>query len=320
MTISLIIPTFNRYESLIKTLNSLSKCAMKPDEIIISDQNDKELFNKVDLLIQEIKTAINFQNIIWKHVYCKEIGITISRNVALEEATGDVVVFSDDDVLFPKDFFSNVHEKLKNPSVAMIGGMNFKKFPTHKSNIIKLLLLFLMGLNGSLTKKGSVSTGLFGRYPNDFNGIIQTQWAMGYCMIFRRDLLKKSNLLFDTRLTRYGYGEDLELTYMFYKWCKRHGFKCILSSDIGVYHLVSSENRQSREDAYIRVFVNRQHINYVLHGNSLIHLALLSYSNFWYRVIFAHIDGDKTVYRSYRRFLKHKSRIKKGLLDDSCYE
>lgn len=307
MTIALIIPTYKRFDCLKETLNSLALCNTLPDEVIISDQNDHALFYRIENEINRLKNSGLFPNTIWKHLYCEEIGTTASRNKGLEQAKGDIVVFTDDDVIFPKTFFENVHSIMANKKIAMIGGVDYKEFSCKKSNIFKDIFLFFAALKGSIFLKGSVSLGLFGHYPDKFQNMIPTQWAMGYCMIFRRDLLIRSNLLFDTTFKRYGYGEDLELTYLFYKWCKKRHFLTCLSPSIGVYHMVSKENRLNTEQSFFKVFLNRQHINFVIHGGSIIFRFFIFYSNCWYRlinVLHGHGPEIKRAYRAFRPLIK----------------
>lgn len=315
MTISLIIPTYKRFDCLLDTLNSLMGCEIVPDEVIISDQNDAILFQRIDENIDRYRSCSKGSSIVWKHIYCKEIGSSVSRNVGLKTASGDIVVFTDDDVHYPKDFFRSVLSLMKNDKVAMIGGVDYNSFPTPQRNILKRIFLTLTGLNGSVRKRGSVSFGVFGKYPSTFEKAIQTEWAMGYCMVFRRQLLLRSDLRFDEKLTKYGYGEDLELTHLFYLWCKKNGFKCLLSPDLGVFHMVSSENRPARELSFLKIFINRRYINSVFHGNSLLHRLGLGYSNLWY-VFFNLISGSgKDVVSAYRNYMRH-CKQSRSLRDD----
>lgn len=313
MTISLIIPTYRRFDCLADTLNSLAKCDTLPDEIIISDQNIGDLFDQINEQISKLKAIKNLSKIRWKHIYCDKIGISVARNVGLDNASGEIVVFTDDDVLFPKDFFKNVMRCMDNKKIAMVGGVDYKTFPNSKPNIIKRLALTATGLNGTIRTRGSVSFGIFGKYPANFEIAIPTEWAMGYCMVFRKALLKEANLRFDEKLTKYSYGEDLELTHLFYRWCRTNDFLCILSPDIGVQHMVSKENRQMKEQAFFQVFVNRQYINSIFHGCSIVSRFLLFYSNIFY--VFSntlHGDGHE-VRKAFKRFLPLRKALNFGI-------
>lgn len=303
MTISLIIPTYRRFDCLVETLNSLMECEKLPDEVIISDQNEPELFGKIDNEIRHHISNVRGSSIVWKHVYCDKVGTTGSRNFALKKAAGDIIIFTDDDVRYRKDFFENVLSSMTDDNVSMMGGVDYNLFPQPKPTLFKRLFMTLMGLNGTLRNKGSVSFGLFGKYPSNFDKPIPTEWAMGYCMIFRRQHLSMSGLCFDERLTRYGYGEDLEMTHLYYRWCKKHGLSCLLSPSVGVYHMVTSENRLNLEFSYLKVFVNRRYINSVFYGHSLFHKLLLWYSNLSYRVVNIVCGHGKEVSDAYRRYI-----------------
>lgn len=307
MTISLIIPTYNRFDCLSNTLESLIKCSVLPNEVIISDQNEPELFGRIEKEIAKCKAKVSEVPIVWKHVYCKKIGSSVSRNKGLNAATGDILVFTDDDVLYPEHFFKNVLSVMTDERIAMIGGVNYKFFPSKRINLLKRMVLTMAGLNGTVRNKGSVSFGVFGNYPSSFDKAIPTEWAMGYCMVFRKEPFRKSGLHFDEKLTKYAYGEDLELTYLFYRWCRKNGFRCILTPDVGVYHMASNENRLNRELSYLKVFVNRKYINNVFHGNSVLHKALLAYSNWCYILLNAKAGFKKEVCCAYKLYKKRDS-------------
>lgn len=322
ITISLIIPTFNRFDCLINALSSLMECDVLPNEVIISDQNEPDLFNRIDDEINKCKSTLRGSSIAWKHIFCKSVGITASRNAGLREATSDVIVFTDDDVLYPKSFFSNVVDAFKDERVGMMGGVNLKEFPKDNYSFAIRAFLSFLGLYSWIRKRGAVSFGLFGSYPRNFTNQVPTEWAMGYCMIFRRSHLLDSKLQFDEKLSRYAFNEDLELTYLFSKWAAKRNIKCYLRSDIGVFHMVSKENRENKELAYLRAFINRQYINYVLYKNSLWRRFLLGWSNFWFKAlrIIQNKDDKGPIRAAYKRFLRVKPQLNKGLIDESFYD
>ncbi|MEL7590332.1 MAG: glycosyltransferase family A protein [Anaerolineaceae bacterium] len=87
--ISVVLPTFNRYDYLPGCLESLRSQSKKPDEIIVVDQN------KMEDRRPDIYKNFNDLNItvIWQN----ETGQCKARNAAIVEATGEYLFFADDD-------------------------------------------------------------------------------------------------------------------------------------------------------------------------------------------------------------------------------
>lgn len=105
MRFSLIVATLGRTQELRKFLNSLKKQIYQNFEVIIVDQNND---NRLIPIISEF----SFLDII--HVKSKK-GLSLSRNIGLKSATGDIIAFPDDDCWYldtntlirVKDIFSN---------------------------------------------------------------------------------------------------------------------------------------------------------------------------------------------------------------------
>ncbi len=91
MKVSVIIPTHNRIEKLYRAYQSVCKQTRKPEEIIIIDDGSQPPVNLEDknLFCAGIKTLIN------RNEY--SLGACQARNLGAETATGDVLMFLDDD-------------------------------------------------------------------------------------------------------------------------------------------------------------------------------------------------------------------------------
>ena len=86
--VSLIIPTYNRQKISLQTLQYLKQQSISGFEVILVDQtasNDNDLQN--------------FKNDVFKYKYLKitETGLPNARNVGVENAKGNILVFIDDD-------------------------------------------------------------------------------------------------------------------------------------------------------------------------------------------------------------------------------
>ncbi len=85
MNISLIIPTYNRKELLIRAIKSALNQAYKPFEIIVVDDGSKD----------ETKEAL--KNYPVKYIYQTNQGVSAARNRGIKESRGEWVAFLDSD-------------------------------------------------------------------------------------------------------------------------------------------------------------------------------------------------------------------------------
>lgn len=87
---SVIIPSRNRGELLLETVESVLAGDAVPDEIIVVDQSDKPNFALERLSRSSNRTI--------RYVWHPEPGVSRARNRGIREARNDVLVFVDDDV------------------------------------------------------------------------------------------------------------------------------------------------------------------------------------------------------------------------------
>lgn len=99
--ISLIVATYGRYQEVDKFLDSISRQEydLKKIEVIIADQNDN-----IDLapVVEKYKDRYTIN-----HIRVSEKGLSKSKNLGIEAASGAIVSFPDDDCCFYPDTVSN---------------------------------------------------------------------------------------------------------------------------------------------------------------------------------------------------------------------
>ena len=96
-SISIIIASRNRKNYLINLLHDINKQTFNIKEVLISDQSDK--FDKIDSEKYHFN-LIHFRNM--------SIGPCISRNDAVDKATGELFVFLDDDARIDVNFIEEI--------------------------------------------------------------------------------------------------------------------------------------------------------------------------------------------------------------------
>lgn len=120
MDISVIICTYNRSDSLRRTLEHISKMNV-PDrlklELLLVDNNSKDDTREV------VENFIENSWLNCRYIYEKKQGLSHARNSGISEAKGEIIVFTDDDVIVDKNWICMIHEAFNNNNdVACIGG------------------------------------------------------------------------------------------------------------------------------------------------------------------------------------------------------
>lgn len=126
MKVSIIIPTFNRSQSLLRTLRSF---AMQENlnnqfEIIVSDNNSTDNTKRIVL---DFKARI--KNIKIKYHFEREQGVHYARNSAAKVSKGRILYFTDDDMeAHPKLLSEMINFFNENPNLAIATGIVLPKF------------------------------------------------------------------------------------------------------------------------------------------------------------------------------------------------
>ncbi|MGA9109397.1 MAG: glycosyltransferase [Smithella sp.] len=120
MKFSVVICTFNRAESLRRTLKSLREVVIPNHlscEFIIVDNNSND---DTRLVVEEIEKHFELKI---KYVFEDKQGISYARNRGIKEARGEIIAFTDDDVIVDKYWIQNIDKAFKeHDDVACIGG------------------------------------------------------------------------------------------------------------------------------------------------------------------------------------------------------
>ncbi len=104
--ISVIICTYNRAESLKETLDALAKLtAPSPGfEVIVVNNNSSDATPEV------VKAAAEGASFPVKYVFEPKQGLSHARNSGIEEARGEFLVFTDDDIIPEKQWLSSIRD------------------------------------------------------------------------------------------------------------------------------------------------------------------------------------------------------------------
>lgn len=242
MKLSVVIATYRRASSLGRTLATIAAQRRLPDEVIVVDQSPAEEKVAVEAVIRTAGQAGLAVRLIWSEVPSS----TRARNLGLDSATGDWVVFSDDDVDWPPsvtgDFIAKVGAA---PELAMLAARD--KRASSQPRPAWRRVLSAMFLTNTLfpLRHGKVLACMQARYPQPIVDDMETEWATGYWFAVDRRFVAERRLRFDEKMSRYAQAEDMLFTHQVYQAAKLTGRRCVVSESIAVDHLVSQEWREA---------------------------------------------------------------------------
>jgi GT2 family glycosyltransferase len=107
---SVVIPTFGRAATLASALESLAACTPPPDDVIVVDGAEDD---QVRGLVEGLQSRSGIAG----RYLTSGRSSTRQRNVGLAEASSEVVVFADDDVVFDPTLFGVLARAYDDPAV-----------------------------------------------------------------------------------------------------------------------------------------------------------------------------------------------------------
>lgn len=205
LTSSVIICTRNRINDLCNTLDSLSKQSCQPDQLVIVDSSDEPVkSNQLFTMCWDQETFPQTDLI-----YCvTKPGLTYQRNRGIEQATGEIIYFFDDDVLLEPDYLAVMQDTFYN-NPAYAGGMgsitNMPQKDVGFWRVLKHIFLLHRDYSHGFFTASGMPTHAYGL--KTFKNVCVLG---GCCMAFRASVLKKHG--FDENLSGYAYMEDCDIS------------------------------------------------------------------------------------------------------------
>ncbi|RVT94938.1 glycosyltransferase [Sphingomonas crocodyli] len=112
LTVSIVIATANRAVSLDRTLHSLRQLRYEWFEVVLVDGSPDD----------DTKQVADRHKHFVRYYRCPELNISMSRNIGIAHARGDIVAFIDDDAIPEPDWLDRLLTGYEDPSVAQVGG------------------------------------------------------------------------------------------------------------------------------------------------------------------------------------------------------
>ena len=159
---------------------------------------------------QSLKTSLSNQT--YKSDEVIEVigsALTVQRNEGIKKATGDIILFLDDDITIKHHLFLfhfiNTFYRYPN-AVAVTGNV---KVSMYKTNLLFAFLYEIYARIFRLLYRGKgryFLSGFSENYHPEINTIIRGEMLYGCCMAFRKEIFNEFH--FDESIENYMYGED----------------------------------------------------------------------------------------------------------------
>lgn len=301
MTISAIIPTCNRYKSLMRTLTSLSKQQALPNEVIIIDAST------ISADEYEFKTKFPTLHITYLHT---NPSVCAQRNIGIQKAKGSHIFLCDDDLEFPDEYILKIKNFiLKVQNAHVVSGLILEKNEKNEwsymypvKSIAQLCWRFIFQQSIWYTLK-DMHTNYFNKYIHQFISDFYSKRKNTYTLagwplvtdfnppVFKTafyglgaSIIDKEWLVispFDETLDKNGMGDNYGIALHFPNFPAIH-----VLTDTHVYHHKINTNRLSASEAYYKRvlalnyfitnakrfnFVNKAFLIWSLFGNMLVH-------------------------------------------------
>lgn len=252
-SISVVIPTMERPIALERTIRNMLKSSVVPKQIIVIDQSLRQENRKANIELKKIFPS----EIEFIYEYQTVPSLTSARNRGLALATEEIVVYSDDDIDVDMVTFENILIEMQDQTIAMIAGLDHEMFVSNN------FLGYIWGTKSFRKRnRGYVMPSMVGRFPEKISARTETEWAMGFFFVVRKNLVYSWNIKWDEKLTSYAYAEDLDFSYSYYKAAKKENLCCIITPNVIVTHLASKEYRVPTKKSTYMYVVNREYLSY----------------------------------------------------------
>ena len=198
--LSVVVPTLGRLDELSLLLKCLSLSDPKPHEILVVDGDPAGAGADVIERWQAKQPALPVEYL------QSPPNVSHQRNVGIERASGDVLVFFDDDVFFGTALFAQIDKAFEDPAVVGITGRVIEPRATRRRVVAHHSRLRRWipggGRQGTFTRFG------YPRYIYDLEETRAVRFMPGCFMCARRDAA--ASVRFDEQLT---LAEDEDFSY-----------------------------------------------------------------------------------------------------------
>lgn len=227
MTISVIVPTYNRVEALMKCIQGIKRQTRYPEEILVVVRN-------TDTSTLKQLSASSIKNL--KIVLIEQIGVIAALNSGIEQSKGSIVVLTDDDTVPHTDWLEKIENYyLIEPSVGGVGGRDIvhsrgRPIPAVKEKV------------GIIKPYGRI----IGNHHIGIGSTREVDILKGANMSFRKNAI--IGLRFDEKLK--GTGAQVHNEMEFSLAVKKKGWKLIYDPKVCVDHFPAERFDEDQRNSF----------------------------------------------------------------------
>ena len=215
LTFGVIVCTYNRQSIIEQALQHWQSSKYQPDQFLVIDATPgaEDYRDKLDEKNLSLLTASTSD-----YIVSKRAGLTLQRNMGLEQIKTDIVCLVDDDTFVTPTYVDTILDVFQHDTKQLIGGVNgvaIGQFDNPRQRYSRMARNFVRHRYGYLAQRIHVpksQTKLFDPLPNELGALpligIDRLW--GANMNYRRSAI--GNLRFDENFKRYGLYEDVVMS------------------------------------------------------------------------------------------------------------
>jgi hypothetical protein len=282
--VSVVFPTMNRKEDLIKCIQSIKKSTYSPIEIIIADNGStdgskqiiKELFPEVIILESEIN-----------------LGSPIAINKCIKKSKGEFILRLDDDIILESDTIEKMIRVIRsNEKIGAVGALCFY---TENPDLLRNAGMKINMFFGKTKVYGKNSKNI-----ELFKGEKERNFIGGGTMIIRRSVYDKIGLFDENYFFMY---EDVDWLFRL----KKAGYIILVTSSARLYH--KKEIINSKKEKPIKVYLdNRSQVLFMKKNAGFRNVIFLPY-------LILILYPLKVFLFSVKRHFKSIAALTKGIFD-----
>lgn len=277
---SILVATMNRPQAIDNLLCSIEKQTFLPQEMVLVDQSQN---NHTKDICERYAVRLKARGQNFKYIRQEAPSLVKARNRGVDESTGHIICFVDDDLILDPKYFERIAFYFKDPAIGGVtGNVYVEQAPAgFKWEIRKLLMRFFLlnNFNGRLT----ASTFGYPIFEREVDRVQEVDLFGGYSMNYRRGFVLTNRP--DEWFNGYGFREDVDLSYRISRQAKM-----IIVPDAKFVHDVSTINRldtgalkkmQFKNHLYLfRKFRKYGAFSWVLFWHSLFGIIVLDFLEF----------------------------------------
>ena len=237
-SVDVVICVHNALDDLKPCLSSLTATAKQPLRLILVDDASNaetrhylEKFSSRNIDVQLIRNGAR-------------AGYTKAANIGIAKSTADVIIMLNSDTIVPRDAVWKLAAGcVSNPRLGIIGPLSnaasFQSVPAIKGTVTQTAINPL--------PNGMTVDEVDSFFENIWDGVVPiTPLVHGFCLCFRRDVLKKVGS-FDEDAFPFGYGEENDFCFR----AADAGFDLGIMTNTYVFHAKSKSYSDSERVKYM---------------------------------------------------------------------